>query len=55
MKHGRSSEQLEHAQLQLVGGQMAPTVEADEAAAEKGKVASLGEYRKKRAYRPRPG
>jgi transposase len=54
MKYGRSSERLEHAQLELVGGQAAPTTEADKAAADKGNVASLDEHRKKRASRRRP-
>ena len=30
MKYGRSSERLEHAQLELVGGQVMPALEADE-------------------------
>ena len=54
MKYGRSSERLEHEQLELVGGQVAPAVEAQKAAADTSNVASLDEHRKKRAYRPRP-
>ncbi len=54
MKYGRSSERLEHAQLDLVGGQVAPTVQAETAVASTSNVASLDEHRKKRAYRPRP-
>ncbi len=53
MKYGRSSERLEHAQLDLVGGQVAPTVQAETAVASTSNVASLDEHRKKRAYRPR--
>ncbi len=52
--YGRSSERLEHAQLELVGGQVAPIVEAEKAVADMSNVASLDEHRKKRAYRPRP-
>ena len=54
MKYGRSSERLEHAQLELVGGQVAPIAETDQSAAGTGKVASLDEHRKKRESRPRP-
>lgn len=54
MKYGRSSERLEHEQLELVGGQVTPAVEAQKAAADTSNVASLDEHRKKRAYRPRP-
>ena len=54
MKYGRSSERLEHAQLELVGGQVAPIVGAERAVADTSDVASLDEHRKKRAYRPRP-
>lgn len=54
MKYGRTSERLEHAQLELVGGQTAPAIEAEKAAPDTTNVASLEEHRKKRAYRPRP-
>jgi transposase len=54
MKYGRSSERLEHEQLELVGAQMMPAVEAQKTAADTGNVASLDEHRKKRASRPRP-
>jgi transposase len=54
MKYGRSSERLEHAQLELVGGQVAPSLEAENAVAGTGNVASLDEHRKKRASKPRP-
>ena len=52
MKYGRSSERLEHAHRELVGGQVTPTVEAENTAADTSNVASLDEHRKKRAYRP---
>jgi transposase len=60
MKYGRASEKLEHAQLELVGGQVAPLVVApavDEAANEQGKskVTSIEAGRKKRQTRQRPG
>jgi len=54
MKYGRSSERLEHAQLELVSGQVAPAVEVGKPTADTNNVASLDEHRKKRAYRPRP-
>ena len=55
MKYGRTSERLEHAQLELVGGQVAqPGVDVEKAATDTTNVASLDEHRKKRAYRPRP-
>ena len=54
MKYGRSSERLEHAQLELVGGQVAPILEAEKAVAGTNNVASLDEHRKKRASKPRP-
>jgi transposase len=55
MKYGRTSERLEHAQLELVGGQVAqPEVDVEKAATDTTIVASLDEHRKKRAYRPRP-
>ena len=54
MKYGRSSERLEHAQLELVGGQVAHVEPAEPAAAGTGKVASLDEHRRKRGHRPRP-
>ncbi len=54
MKYGRSSERLEHTQLELVGGLVTPSVEVEKAVADAGNVALLDEHRKKRAYRPRP-
>jgi transposase len=54
MKYGRTSERLEHAQLELVGGQVAQPVVDEKAVADTTNVASLDEHRKKRAYRPRP-
>lgn len=63
MKYGRSSEQLEHAQLELVGGQIAqpaltPT-QAEGAGAEDGEhhsnVTSIEQGRKKRQTRQRTG
>jgi transposase len=54
MKYGRSSERPAHEQLELVGGQGAPTVEGQEAAIDTSNVASLDEHRKKRPFRPRP-
>ena len=50
MKYGRSSEQLEHAQLELVGGMV--VVPATEPASND---ASTGTVRKKRVAKPRPG
>jgi transposase len=50
MKYGRSSEQMEHAQLELVGGMVA--VPATEPASN---VTSIEAGRKKRAAKPRPG
>ena len=50
MKYGRSSEQLEHAQLELVGGMMA--VAATEPASN---VTSIEAGRKKRVAKARPG
>jgi len=52
MKYGRSSERLEHAQLELVGGQVMPVLETT--VANTSNVASLDEHRKKRAHKPRP-
>jgi transposase len=50
MKYGRSSEQLEHAQLELVGGMVAaPAVEPAS------NVTSIEAGRKKRAAKQRPG
>jgi transposase len=60
MKYGRSSEKLEHAQLDLVGGQVAaptiaptPEVGADDGL--KSNVTSLDAERKKREPKTRPG
>lgn len=50
MKYGRSSEQLEHAQLELVGGMVATP-----AAEPISNVTSIETARKKRASKPRPG
>jgi transposase len=50
MKYGRSSEQLEHAQLELVGGMVAAP-----AAEPASNVTSIEAGRKKRAPKPRPG
>jgi len=64
MKYGRSSEQLEHAQLELVGGQLAPptltpTTQAEGAGAEDDEhppnVTSIEQGRKKRQARQRTG
>jgi transposase len=60
MKYGRSSEKLEHAQLELVGGQVAqPVVESSiDAGVDDGlksNVTSLDKERKKRAPKTRPG
>jgi transposase len=54
MKYGRSSEQMEHAQLELVGGMMGSTVEAP-ATEPASNVTSIEAGRKKRAAKPRPG
>ena len=53
MKYGRSSEQLEHAQLELVGGQVAqpsgaPTLNAETDGQDKSNVTSIEQGRKKR-------
>lgn len=53
MKYGRSSERLEHAQLELVGGQMLAAQPATEGAST-GKVVSLDEHRQKRVHQLRP-
>ena len=50
MKYGRSSEQLEHAQLELVGGMVVAPV-AEPAS----NVTSIEAGRKKRTVKPRPG
>jgi transposase len=60
MKYGRSSEKLEHAQLELVGGQVAqPVIEPPvDAGADDGlnsNVTSLDTERKKREPKTRPG
>jgi transposase len=62
MKYGRSSEKLEHEQLELVSGQVAPApVVASPAAAPDdddkalSNVTSIETERKKRASKPRPG
>ena len=62
MKYGRSSEKLEHAQLELVGGQVAqpvvmpdPQDEAGEHDDLKSNVTSLDKERKKREPKLRPG
>ena len=60
MKYGRSSEKLEHAQLELVGGQVAPPVveppaDADTDDGLKSNVTSLDKERKKREPKTRPG
>ena len=60
MKYGRSSEQLEHAQLELVGGEFAqPSVVVDENAEADGQdssnVTSIHAGRKKRQAKQRPG
>ena len=57
MKYGRSSEQLEHAQLELVSGQVtqptaAPVIEAADDKQDKSNVASIDDARKKRRARP---
>lgn len=62
MKYGRSSEQLEHAQLELVGGQLAqsavtPTVPDEDAAdgEHPSNVTSIDQARKKRKAQQRTG
>ena len=60
MKYGRSSEKLEHAQLELVGGQLAqPVVVIDEntgtSGQDKSNVTSIEAGRKKRQAKQRPG
>lgn len=60
MKYGRSSEKLEHAQLDLVGGQvgapaMAPPPEVGADDGLKSNVTSLDAERKKREPKTRPG
>ena len=60
MKYGRSSEKLEHAQLELVGGQVAqpvvvPPADAGEDDGLKSNVTSLETERKKREPKTRPG
>ena len=49
MKYGRSSERLEHPQLDLVGGQVVRTEPPEPAGT--GKIASLDEQRRKRSFR----
>ena len=59
MKYGRSSEKLEHAQLDLVGGQVAapaaPTADGGAGDGLKSNVTSLDAERKKREPKTRPG
>ena len=60
MKFGRSSEKLEHPQLELVGGQVVqpviePPVEAGADDGLKSNVTSLDTERKKREPKTRPG
>ena len=60
MKYGRSSEQLEHAQLELVSGQVtqptaAPVIEAADDKQDKSNVTSIEDARKKREPKKRPG
>jgi len=60
MKYGRSSEKLEHPQLELVGGQVEqlvvePTADADSDDGLKSNVTSLDAERKKREPKTRPG
>ena len=60
MKYGRSSEQLEHAQLELVGGQVAqlagaPTLNTETEGQDKSNVTSIEQGRKKRQTKQRPG
>jgi transposase len=51
MKYGRSSEQLEHAQLELVGGMVVVAPAAEPAS----NVTAIESARKKRVAKPRPG
>ena len=60
MKYGRSSEKLEHAQLELVGGQVGqpvfePPADADSDDGLKSNVTSLDTERRKREPKTRPG
>lgn len=60
MKYGRSSERLDHPQLELVGGQIAPPVVVPpaDASADDGlssNVTSIEKARKKREFKTRPG
>ncbi len=55
MKYGRSSEQLEHAQLELVGGQLAQPAVPAEGADHPSNVTSIEQARKKRQKRQRTG
>jgi len=62
MKYGRSSEKLEHPQLELVGGHATqpmvaatPGTETGEEEAPKSNVTSIDTQRKKRQSKPRPG
>lgn len=60
MKYGRSSERLEHVQLELIGGQVAqpvadPCVDAGADDGLKSNVTSLDAERKKREPKTRPG
>jgi transposase len=54
MKYGRSSEQMEHAQLELVGGMVGSTVQAP-AAEPASNVTSIEAARKQRTPKARPG
>src|SRR5271169_1658727 len=59
MKYGRSSEQLDHPQLELIGGQVAsPVVVPADVEANDGltsNVTSIEKARKKREFKTRPG
>jgi len=55
MKYGRSSEQLENAQLELVGAQLAQPAVAAEGADHPSNVTSIEQARKKRQTRQRAG
>ena len=60
MKYGRSSERLEHAQLELVGGQVTPLVDSPPTDVPpddglKSNVTSLDKERQKREPKTRPG